>query len=89
MKARFAFVLALALINATGMASAAPEEESRAGSPQVKPHSHPEDKGMGVSSAAKRKQQAPDEAAATAKDEDKKKRPYGDKRRHYHPRDAK
>jgi hypothetical protein len=89
MKARFAFVLALALIGATGIASAAPEEESRAGSTQVKPHSHPEEKGMGASSTAKRKQQAPDESAAVAKDDEKKNRPYGDKRRHYHPRDAK
>ena len=89
MKARFAFVLALAFIGATGIASAAPEEESRAGSTQVKPHSHPEEKGMGASSTAKRKQQAPDESAAVAKDDEKKNRPYGDKRRHYHPRDAK
>ncbi len=89
MKERFALVLALALTSATGMATAAAEEDSQAGSTQIKPHSHPEEKGMGTSSAAKRKQQAPEDSAAATKSEEKKSRPYADKRRHYHPRDAK
>lgn len=89
MKARFVMVLALGLLGVAGIASAASEGESNPGTEQVKPHSHPEEKGMGTSSTGKRKQQAPDDSAAAAKGDDKKIRPYGDKRRHYHPRDAK
>lgn len=89
MKIRIAFVLALGLASVAGVAAAAPEESSNPGTTQVKPHSHPEEKGMGRPSKAKRKQQTPEDAAAAAKDDEKKNRPHGDKRRHYHPRDAK
>ncbi len=89
MKARFAFVLTLGLISAAGMATAATDGNDNGKAAEVKPHSHPEEKGMGTSSTVKRKQQAPEDSAATAKEEEKKNRPYGDKRRHYHPRDAK
>ncbi len=96
MKSRIAWTLVMSLVGAAvvgvpALAGAAAESDSstNAATP-VKPHSHPEEKGMGTTSTAKGKKQAADNAAAPAPEGAKKSRnPYADKRRHYHPRDAK
>ena len=96
MKSRIAWALVMGLAGAAVMSvpplavAAEQNDNSATGANPVKPHSHPEEKGMGTTSTAKGRQQPKDNADPPVQEGGKKSRnPYADKRRHYHPRDAK